>query len=357
MPVSANLQAIPPSMDAGRAYMSPVTYAKHCAACHGLQFDPRFQESAPHDTPEVIHAFLVQKFQQYIPIHPAELRVLAPESQSSADQPIPPAVRVLTPATMGGASRGGIRRAALAEDVRAVPRADVSQRMRRCQSSRNQILRSAGSNTPCSITIRTNSCNASNATPARRPARKRPTSCCRGFRTCEKCHRGGREAAESRCFECHTYHDWNNEKSVKGTFTSVGFRCVTKCRDLANGAGSGMKSLYRLAATLLGLHHVNAIPFAFRRVLRKLHGALHEKPGWAHHPGNSRVLRKTDWPPRCQFCAGKLPWRDRIARAAIHTLIFRPRRPSARKYSRAGSSLSRGFCRVRGKRTGWTTWR
>jgi hypothetical protein len=40
-----------------------------------------------------------------------------------------------------------------------------------------------------------------------------------GIQTCEKCHRGGREEAESRCFECHTYHDWKQEKSVKGTFT------------------------------------------------------------------------------------------------------------------------------------------
>jgi uncharacterized paraquat-inducible protein A len=39
-----------------------------------------------------------------------------------------------------------------------------------------------------------------------------------GIAICEKCHRGGRQAAESRCFECHTYHDWNQEKSVKGTF-------------------------------------------------------------------------------------------------------------------------------------------
>ena len=82
-------------MDAGRAYMSPVTYAKHCAACHGLQFDTRFQEGAPHDTPEVIRAFLVQKFQQYIPSHPAELRVTAP-NRNLPDQPLRPAVRVLT---------------------------------------------------------------------------------------------------------------------------------------------------------------------------------------------------------------------------------------------------------------------
>ena len=56
------------------AYMAPVTYAKHCRACHGLEFDKRFAESAPHDTPQVIHTFLIQRFQQYIATHPSELR-------------------------------------------------------------------------------------------------------------------------------------------------------------------------------------------------------------------------------------------------------------------------------------------
>jgi hypothetical protein len=43
-----------------------------------------------------------------------------------------------------------------------------------------------------------------------------------GIQTCEKCHHRGAESAESRCFECHTYHDWTKEKSVKGSFTFTG---------------------------------------------------------------------------------------------------------------------------------------
>jgi DnaJ-class molecular chaperone len=39
-----------------------------------------------------------------------------------------------------------------------------------------------------------------------------------GIQTCQKCHRSGANSAESRCFECHTYHDWTKEKEVKGTF-------------------------------------------------------------------------------------------------------------------------------------------
>lgn len=45
------------------AYMAPIEYQQHCAACHLLDFDPRFPGTvAPHDEPEVVHAFLMAKF-------------------------------------------------------------------------------------------------------------------------------------------------------------------------------------------------------------------------------------------------------------------------------------------------------
>ena len=119
--VSVAPTGIPPSMDASRAYMSPVTYAKHCSACHGLQFDARFQESVPHDAPEVIDAFLVHKFQQYIPDHPTELRVVAPHTEYSAKARTARRSRA-DATTVGEPSCGGIGRTALAEDLRAVPR-------------------------------------------------------------------------------------------------------------------------------------------------------------------------------------------------------------------------------------------
>ena len=40
-------------------YMLPVSYVKHCAACHPLDFDGRFPDTVvPHDTPAIVHAFL-----------------------------------------------------------------------------------------------------------------------------------------------------------------------------------------------------------------------------------------------------------------------------------------------------------
>jgi hypothetical protein len=40
-----------------------------------------------------------------------------------------------------------------------------------------------------------------------------------GLATCQTCHAPGPNHAESRCFECHTYHDWSKRKEVKPSFT------------------------------------------------------------------------------------------------------------------------------------------
>jgi hypothetical protein len=45
-----------------------------------------------------------------------------------------------------------------------------------------------------------------------------------GIANCQKCHAPGPEHAESRCFECHTYHDWSKRKEVKPTFTLPALR-------------------------------------------------------------------------------------------------------------------------------------
>jgi transcription elongation factor Elf1 len=39
-----------------------------------------------------------------------------------------------------------------------------------------------------------------------------------GIATCKVCHAPGLEHVESRCFECHTYHDWAKKKEVRAAF-------------------------------------------------------------------------------------------------------------------------------------------
>jgi len=40
-----------------------------------------------------------------------------------------------------------------------------------------------------------------------------------GIATCRSCHHSGAEAAESRCFECHTYHDPKLRKPAHSSFS------------------------------------------------------------------------------------------------------------------------------------------
>src|SRR5229473_115139 len=47
------LNDLNPNRPHGKAYILVPEFAKHCAACHTLQFDKRFgNEQVPHDKPE-----------------------------------------------------------------------------------------------------------------------------------------------------------------------------------------------------------------------------------------------------------------------------------------------------------------
>jgi hypothetical protein len=213
------LKSLPPSMDYRRAYMSPIAYTKHCVACHGLQFDPRFQESAPHDTPEIIHAYLVKKFQDYIPTHASELRVAAPVPERDLPQkPLPAAFVVLTQ------QQWVARRVAESEELLWRKTCAECHALRFPQSSQLPVV------VPTKITERwfqhaefnhdthklltCTECHARAATSQETSDVLLP-----GIQNCQKCHRGGSTSADSRCSECHAYHDWAKAKEVKGSFT------------------------------------------------------------------------------------------------------------------------------------------
>jgi len=206
-----------------RAYMAPVTYAKHCVACHGLQFDKRFTESAPHDTPQVIQAFLVQKFQQYIGGHSNELREPGPD-RTLPQKPAPLSVRLLTRdqwvAERVGESEELLWRKTcrqchaltLAADggLPTVAHSNITARWMphaNFNHERHQMLKC----TECHSGALTSHETADILLP--------------GIRTCEKCHHSGADAAEARCFECHTYHDWTKQKEVKGKLLLSGLGC------------------------------------------------------------------------------------------------------------------------------------
>ena len=222
--------------------MGPVSYEKACARCHLLQFDKRFQEGVPHgeQAPE-IHGFVVRKFFDYIRMHSSELRVVREPDRNLTGKPALPVARTLTPAQwvdertieaeqllwrktckqchtltfpLAGIKlypHGGVLQGApLIEETKApvrwMPHAKFSH-------TAHQML-------TCT------SCHAATT------SKETSDVLLPGIATCQSCHSQTASGAESRCFLCHTYHDWSREKPVRGKFR---LREITGGRPLQPG--------------------------------------------------------------------------------------------------------------------------
>lgn len=230
----------PPRSETGRELMAPVKFANACAACHLLTFDKRFDLGVPHDKPEVVHTFLVRIFREYIAAHSSDLRVQRNPGRDLMGNPLPPPIRVLTPAQWVS------ERTAEAEDLlwrktckqchAVTPSARASRRkieLSVVQVDEDDKLPGTAelpNVAPANITLRWMphakfdhaahegftcvSCHAKALTSTESSDVLLP-----GIETCKKCHAPGPEHAESRCFECHTYHDWAKRKEVTPKFT------------------------------------------------------------------------------------------------------------------------------------------
>ncbi len=201
----------------GKERMRPAEFATACAGCHLLTFDKRFDEGVPHDKPEVVHAFLAKAFQEYIVAHPSEVRVQRAPKRDLTGKPIPPEVRVLTPAQWVA------ERTADAEELL------WRKTCKQCHSLSFRQVTSLPSVAPAEVRERwlphakfdhdahrgfsCVSCHAKALTSTETSEILVP-----GITNCKTCHAPGPEHAESRCFECHTYHDWAKRKEVKATY-------------------------------------------------------------------------------------------------------------------------------------------
>jgi hypothetical protein len=201
-----------------RATMAPATYAQTCAACHSLQFDKRLADAAPHDKPELIHTFVVSKLQAYIATHPADLRVPRDPGRDLPEKPIPADYRQLTP-QQWVAER-------TAEDEQLLWRKTCKQCHALTFDDSAALPKIASSN----ITARymphakfdhsqhglvdCTSCHHAATTSQQSSDVLLP-----GIATCRSCHHAGTEAAEARCFECHTYHDPSRRKPTHSNFS------------------------------------------------------------------------------------------------------------------------------------------
>ena len=216
LPVQAGTLS-PPRAVNGRELMAPVRFANACAACHLLTFDKRFDEGVPHDKSEVVHAFVVKKFQDYIAAHPGDVRVMRDPNRDLTGKPMPPDVRILT------SLQWVAERTAEAEEL--LWRKTCKQCHTLTAKAANSLPAVAantaarwmphakfdhGAHTGFTCV----SCHEKALTSTEASDVLLP-----GIATCQTCHAPGPDHAESRCFECHTYHDWSKRKEVAPKFT------------------------------------------------------------------------------------------------------------------------------------------
>jgi len=208
----------------GRELMAPVKFAMACAGCHSLAFDKRFSEGVPHDNPEVVHAFLVKKLSDYIATHPQELRATREPARDLTGKPLQASVRIYTPNEW------------VAERLREAEELLWRKTCKQCHAlafgSRQDMLPTVE---PARTTLRwmphakfdhdahrgfaCTNCHSKALSSMETSDVLLP-----GIATCRACHAPRPEHADSRCSECHTYHDWSQRKEVTPTFTLPALR-------------------------------------------------------------------------------------------------------------------------------------
>jgi hypothetical protein len=235
------LQSVEPS--SGRELMAPVKFANACGACHSLSFDERFDLGVPHDEPEIVHAFLVATFTEYIRAHPAELREARDPERELTGKAIPARTHVYT------TNEWIAKRVYDAEQLLWRKTCSQCHVMTYRSESRTHEEPPWLRESPADILTNPIFPDIPIAADPRRrlPHAKFDHDAHRGFSclschkkaltstgisdvllpgiaTCKTCHAPGPEHAESRCFECHTYHDWAKRTEVKATFTLPSLR-------------------------------------------------------------------------------------------------------------------------------------
>jgi len=236
-----------------RQLMAPVKFANACAGCHLLTFDKRFEEGVPHDRLEVVHAFLVKKFTEYVAAHPGDLREVQEPGRSLTGREAGPQARTVS------ATQWVAERVASSEEL--LWHKTCSQ----CHAMTATTLQDAGIARWDAARGPRGTVGATGASGVARAEAKLPLiagghvklqwlpqarfdhdahtgfACagCHlnalkstetweillpGIAVCQTCHKPGPGYANAQCSECHTYHDWSKRKEVKPTFVMPGLK-------------------------------------------------------------------------------------------------------------------------------------
>jgi Class III cytochrome C family len=188
----------------------------------------------------------LKKFRQYIAAHPADVRVAREPNRDLTGKPLPPEVRVLTP------EQWIVERTADAEELLWRKTCKQCHTLDSSEKNPRVLIPASTAETeseerseapraklpyvePANVTLwwmphakfdhgahegfTCVSCHAKALTGMEAGDNLLP-----GIETCRTCHAPGPDHAESRCFECHTYHDWSKRREVTPKFTLPALR-------------------------------------------------------------------------------------------------------------------------------------
>jgi predicted CXXCH cytochrome family protein len=245
--------AVPPGRETqagGVEVASKANYAQNCARCHGLEFDYRTEQPAPHDKPEVVHEAVRTALQTYIASHPDEIGKPDDPRRLPLNFPRPPE----PPAR--SAADWVTRRSANAErllwsrcEVCHVRTGTLTLPSAKPASGSERVTVTvsgpSGSAESVSVPLSVPTYAASNITARwmrramfdhRSHLMVQCTDCHAADRsqltadvlmpkqaTCATCHAPAK-GAEARCFECHRYHDWSKSHPVSPAFKLTDFK-------------------------------------------------------------------------------------------------------------------------------------
>jgi Doubled CXXCH motif (Paired_CXXCH_1) len=227
---------------AATGLMEPISYQQQCARCHPLFFDERIGQAAPHAAPEHVRAFVRQSLAGYIAQHPHDIskpdsavrrvplnfpRPAEPPAKSAAEWVERRAAvdeRVLwiktcaechEPETGTLTVIAGARTTAVPEKTVGVPVSGLPA-YAPTRIPRHWMPRAAFDHTPHAV-VNCESCHAA------RGSTKTSDVLLPGQAACAACHAPSK-GAESRCFECHQYHDWTKAHQVQSPYTLGDFK-------------------------------------------------------------------------------------------------------------------------------------
>jgi len=202
-------------------YMSPILYANQCAGCHvkDLQFDTRFDQPAPHDKPEMVQAFLIQKYSDYFTAHPGAI-----SEPVLSERIIPGGIKLPLPVPH-------TRQQWIDLQVMLADRRLFDKGCKLCHimiESNMPLPAVAKSSIPERWLLHANfshnshrllSCVACHSGAP--DSHDTKDVLLPGIASCRSCHQeqgAKHDAANGNCSECHSYHDWTRAQPTKGKY-------------------------------------------------------------------------------------------------------------------------------------------